>query len=120
MREFTIGSKLKDGVSRLEWEVEVNKLNQEIKEKLDIDDGCRSLPGNPPYRIAEVDGIFYIWCDDHYVSFSSCCADSPFRPPTDGEVLCPCGNKTFNIEYGQWCCIGACTKCKVKFVVYDR
>ena len=123
MKKFVIGeqywSKQRSGETSIEELVRSYKeLQQEIRDKLGINDGF--LPLWTPYEVIEGDdGEFYLKCsgDSYYTSLSNWRGDVP--KPKDGEVMCPCGNKTFYIEYGNYECYGVCTKCGKRYLLYD-
>jgi len=112
-----------------------DKLRREIKEKLGVD----FLPGFPPWEVAEKEGIVYIrgsWeagrsfndksiadksivYDSYYRTLSDYIDDNNALPPKDGVVMCPCGNKSFYIEYGGYECIGICSQCGTSHSLYS-
>ena len=120
MNKFAIGEQCGDkGMTQDERNATYGLLRQEIQDKLGVEDGY--LCGFPPYDVLELDGEFYLRSRDYSGKYYTalCEWNDSIKRAKGGVVLCPCGSKTFHIDYGGYECIAICTKCSVKHVVYD-
>lgn len=94
---------------------------KELKEKLGVD----SLISQPPLEIAELNSILYVRSiADREEYFTSLSQVTPYPEslkiisPKDGNILCKCGNKSFNIFYGPLKCVVHCIKCGATFSLF--
>ena len=123
MKTFIIGEGSDRKKPAIERNADYQREQQEIREKLGIEDGF--LPCFAPYEVVEIEGYFYLRSLSYdtdlqstYYTALSRWHDGVPEPP-NGVVLCPCGSKTFYIRYGEYECLGVCTGCGVEHSLYD-